>query len=586
MNGLGAVFGLLTRDERRSGLVLFGLMFLGMLLETLGIGMVVPTIALLLQGDALTQLPALAPLLARFRGASPLTLPVVGLVTLVAVYAVKTAYLVYLTWRQNKFGYDIQANLSLRLFATYLDQPYVFHLRRNSAQLIRNAITEVNQFTFNVFLPLLQLLSEGMVLAGIGMLLLFLEPLGTVLVAFGLGGVSWVFARMTQDQVRRWGASRQWHEGLRLQHLQQGLAGAKDVKVLGREAMFVEQYRVHNAASARMTELQVTLQAFPRLWLEFLGVLAIAVLVLVMLASGRTVVGIMPTLAVFAAAAFRMMPSVNRVLTSVQALRYGHSVITVLAAELALPATSPVPEGGAPALLFRQAIAIDAVDYMYDGAAEPALAGLSLVVNRGESIGIIGPSGSGKSTLVDVLLGLLTPKRGRVLVDGSDVHFSVRSWQDQIGYVPQTVYLTDDSLRRNVAFGLPDDGIDEAAVMRALRAAQLEEFVAALPEGLDALVGERGVRLSGGQRQRIGIARALYRDPPILVLDEATSALDTVTEQGVMAAVNALHGEKTVVIVAHRLSTVANCDRLYRLEQGCVVAEGPPSALLRLSQAV
>jgi ABC-type multidrug transport system fused ATPase/permease subunit len=207
----------------------------------------------------------------------------------------------------------------------------------------------------------------------------------------------------------------------------------------------------------------------------------------------------------------------------------------------------------------------------------PALDDLSLRIQKGESIGFIGPSGSGKSTLVDVVLGLLTPSPGQVLVDGDDIQKNLRAWQDQIGYVPQSIYLTDDTLRRNVAFGLPDGEIDDAAVKRAIRAAQLEDFVAGLPKDLETIVGERGVRLSGGQRQRIGIARALYHDPVVLVLDEATSALDTATERGVMEAVTALRGNKTILIVAHRLSTVANCDRLYRLEQGKIVAETAPS---------
>jgi ABC-type multidrug transport system fused ATPase/permease subunit len=222
-------------------------------------------------------------------------------------------------------------------------------------------------------------------------------------------------------------------------------------------------------------------------------------------------------------------------------------------------------------------IRLAGVSYAYPSAATRALDDLTLRIRKGESIGFVGPSGSGKSTLVDVVLGLLAPTAGQVLVDGENIQDNLRAWQDQIGYVPQSIYLTDDTLRRNVAFGLANEAIDDAAVRRAIRAAQLEEFVASLPDGLETLVGERGIRLSGGQRQRIGIARALYHDPAVLVLDEATSALDTATESGVMQAVTALHGSKTILIVAHRLSTVAHCDRLCRLEQGRIVAETAPS---------
>jgi ABC-type multidrug transport system fused ATPase/permease subunit len=220
------------------------------------------------------------------------------------------------------------------------------------------------------------------------------------------------------------------------------------------------------------------------------------------------------------------------------------------------------------------------VSYTYPAATTPSLTNADLRIRKGEIVGIVGPSGSGKSTLVDVFLGLLAPSAGEVTVDGRDIRQDLRAWQDHIGYVPQSIYLTDDTLRRNVAFGLPAAEIDDAAVMRALRAARLDEFVATLPRGLDTVVGERGVRLSGGQRQRIGVARALYHDPDVLVLDEATSALDTATEHGVLDAVEAMRGEKTIVIVAHRLSTVERCDRVYRLEQSRVVAEGSARSVL------
>jgi ABC-type multidrug transport system fused ATPase/permease subunit len=229
----------------------------------------------------------------------------------------------------------------------------------------------------------------------------------------------------------------------------------------------------------------------------------------------------------------------------------------------------------------RHTLELHRVSFTYPAAHAPSLTDLSLTVRRGESVGFVGASGAGKSTLVDIVLGLLASEAGEVWVDGKNIQTNLRNWQDQIGYVPQSIFLTDDTLRRNVAFGLANEQIDEAAVWRAIRAAQLDELVHTLPQGLDTVVGERGIRLSGGQRQRIGIARALYHDPGVLVLDEATSSLDTTTERGVIQAVNALRGDKTVLIVAHRLSTVEHCDRLYRLEQGKVIEEGTPSAMVK-----
>jgi len=574
------IWDLLTPAERRSAVVLLGLMFIGMVLETLGAGLMIPAIALLTQSDFARNYPALQPALHALGNPSEQSLVIGGMLALVGVYLIKTLFLTVLAWRQTRFTFGVQAQLSQRLFTVYLRQPYAFHLQRNSAQLIRNVLNEVSLFTGTGIQPGITLLAESLVLLGLCSLLLLVEPLGALIVVSVLGTAAWGFHRLTRGRIARWGEARQHHEGVRLQHLQQGLGGAKEVKLLGRETDFLEQFRLHNAQTARAWQLQTTLGQFPRLWLEMLAVSGLAILVISMLAQGRTLEVVLPTLGLFAAAAFRLLPSVNRVLGAVQSLRYVLPVFDILHTELRLT-TPEVDDTHRPVTLFRTALELSQITYTYRGAAEPTLKDISLAIQRGESVGFIGASGAGKSTLVDILLGLLTPDRGEVRVDGKDLQSNLRNWQDQIGYVPQSIFLTDDTLRRNVAFGLPNEQIDDAAVQRAIRAAQLEEFVASLPDGLETFVGERGIRLSGGQRQRIGIARALYHDPAVLVLDEATSSLDTATEHDVMQAVTALQGSKTVLIVAHRLSTVEHCDRLYRLEYGRVVAEGSLKPMLQ-----
>ena len=573
------VWSLLTPGQQRTALVLLFLMFIGMALETLGIGLVIPALALLTQRDFVSNYPALQPALQALGNPSQQNLVIGGMLILVGVYLIKALFLAFLVWRQTRFAFGVQVQLSQRLFTVYLRQPYTFHLQRNSAQLIRNVINEVGLFTFNGILPGMMLLTESLVLLGLCSLLLVVEPLGALIAVSVLGTAAWGFHRLTRGRIARWGEARQHHEGLRIQHLQQGLGGAKDVKLLGRETDFLEQYRVHNAQSARVGRLQATLQQLPRLWLELLAVSGLAILVISMLAQGRALEAVLPTLGLFAAAAFRLMPSVNRVLGAVQSLRYGLPVIDTLHEELKLAAPEPAAQNNNGVPAFQTEIRLTDIRYTYPSAATPALNGLSISIQKGEPVGFIGASGAGKSTLVDILLGLLTPDTGEVRVDDADIQAHLRNWQDQIGYVPQSIYLTDDTLRRNVAFGLPNEQIDDAAVQRAIQAAQLEEFVNSLPQGLETLVGERGIRLSGGQRQRVGIARALYHDPAVLVLDEATSSLDTATERGVMQAVRALHGTKTILIVAHRLSTVENCDRIYRLEQGRVVEAGVPATM-------
>lgn len=573
------IWALLLPAERHKAVVLMGMMIVGMLLEMTGVSLVIPTLALLTQRDIVSQHPALQPMFESLGNPSQQTLIMGGMLVLVGVYLVKNLFIGFLIWYQTRFAFGLQAQLSQRLFALYLRQPYTFHLQRNSAQLIRNTIGEVTIFTLHAITPMMLLFTEVFVLFGLGCLLLVVEPLAALVVASVMGFTGWLFHRITRRHVTRWGKERQYHEGLRLQHLQQGLGGAKDVKLLGRESEFLNQYGLHNAQSAHVGQLQQTLQQLPRLWLELLAVVGLAILVLTLLVQGRPLDIILPTLGLFVAAAFRLLPSVNRVIAAAQTLRYGLPVVDTLYTEFSQLAPPP-PDDSHAKVSFRDTLELKQVDYAYPGATEPVIKDVSFAIRRGESIGFIGTSGAGKSTLVDILLGLLTPNRGFVLVDGIDLQQHLRSWQNHIGYVPQAIFLTDDTLRRNVAFGLPDEQINEAAVQRAIRASQLDDFVSSLSEGLDTLVGERGVRLSGGQRQRIGIARALYHDPSVLVLDEATSSLDTDTERGVMEAVRALHGSKTIIIVAHRLSTVEDCDRLYRLEQGRIVAEGKPGALL------
>jgi ABC-type multidrug transport system fused ATPase/permease subunit len=569
----------MVASERRETVVLLGLMTLGMLLETLSVGLVIPALAFMTQSDIGASFPALSRWLPGFGAMSREQLVVYGLLALVLIYVVKGAFLAFLAWRKLRFVFGLQAQMSRRLFAGYMRQPYVFHLQRNSAELIRNALGEVHFLTQHGLIEALRFVAESLVVIGIIALLLYIEPVGAgvsiaTLLLFG-GGFYW----LTRKAMLRWGEARQHHERMRLQHLQEGLGGVKDVRLLGREDRFIDRYGEHADGFARVGRMQNTVQELPRLMLEVMAVGALAALVITLISRGNPLNSLLPTVGLFAAAAFRIMPSVNRIMTAIQVMRHALPVVTTLASELEALAPQEAPGSGSQIELKRE-LRVEDVNFSYPSTEAPALHDISLEIHAGESIGFVGGSGSGKSTLIDVILGLLAPQRGVIRVDGVDVRENLRSWQDHIGYVRQHIYLTDDSLRRNIAFGLRDADIDNQAVQRALRAAQLEDFVASLPQGLDTLVGERGVRLSGGQLQRIGIARALYHDPSVLVLDEATSALDTATEREVMSAVRALHGEKTVIIVAHRLTTVADCDRLYRLENGRIVQSGDPATLI------
>ncbi len=573
MNIFSKIKQIILPAEQRQMIVLCVFLLFGTVLEIMGVGLVIPAIASMTQPDLATSYPQLEPLLNFLGHPSQVQLIAFGMLTLIGFYLLKTLFLTLIVWKQNKFTYGLQASLSARLFRGYLQQSWAFHLRNNSAGLISNVTNEVNVFISMVLQPFVLLLTEGSVLLGIIVLLVLLEPLGTLVSISLFGGAIFAFQRTVRARTLRWGELRQRHDAFRVKNLHQGLGAVKDVKLLGREKDFIAQYGFHNEGSASVNKKQKIVSEVPRLWIELFAVMALGVLVFVMLFQNKPLDVFMPTLGLFAAAAFRIMPSLTRLLSGVQNFRYGLPVLERLPKEISAFQPTPIVSKKVFKPL-ETALALESIEYQYFGASTKALSQINLLIKRGMSVGFVGSSGAGKSTLVDVILGLLEPTAGQIKVDGVNIQTNLRAWQNQLGYVPQTIYLTDDTLRRNIAFGLPEEEIDDKSVLRAIKAAQLDEFLETLPEGLETSVGERGIRLSGGQRQRIGIARALYHDPAVLVLDEATSALDTATEKAVMEAVNALHGEKTLLIVAHRVSTVANCDWIYRMEKGKIVDEG------------
>ena len=495
LTALKKVWGLLTRKQRRTAIMLLGLMLVGMVLETLGVALVIPALALMSQSDLAEKYPMLLPWLNWFGNPSHEQLVIFGMLSLVGVYAIKALFLGLLVWRQVMFVYGVQADLSKKIFIGYLNQPYTFHLQRNSAQLIRNIINEVNVFTQTGLTYGMLLLTEVLVLFGISLLLLVVEPFGALVVVSTLGLAGWVFSRITRTYIHRWGEARQYHDGLRLQYIQEGLGGVKDVKLLGREKAFLEQYQVHNIGSASVSHRQATLQALPRLWLELLAITGLAILVIIMINQGKAMDALLPSIGLFAVAAFRLMPSVNRVLNAIQGIGFALPVINTLNNEVNL-INEPMSKQSSQPLIFKHNLTLDKVTFQYETSSRPSLQDISLSIAVGTSVGLIGSSGAGKSTMVDIILGLLKPVSGTVNIDGIDIQTCMRGWQNQIGYVPQSIFLTDDTLRRNIAFGLPHDQINDTAIWNAIHSAQLEQFVKDLPEGLDTMVGERGVRLS------------------------------------------------------------------------------------------
>jgi ATP-binding cassette, subfamily B, bacterial PglK len=552
---------ILTPADRRKAVQIFFGMIVGMGLETLSVGAIVPALSVLAKPGEAT-VPEFVRRLLPQGGEHFVAWLLIGLL---ALFTIKTLILVALLWQQVRFIADLRRHTACRLFENYLLQPWSFHLQRNSSQLIRNATMEIHAFVQGASAVMLAS-AEICVVAGIVLLLLYLEPVGAMAVIGFLAIATWLLQSALGKRAKRWGKLRQESEGRRLKAIQQSLSGVREVKTFGREADFLDLFRRADYQACHAQRMQAFAFQLPRLWYEYLAVVGITLLCLIFWVQGMSPADLIPRLAVFGVAAFRLMPSLNRIMGSLQSIRFMAPAISVLDEELSRPC--PPIASQTSRLPFHHNIAFDHVTFNYPDTQHPAIQDVAFTINRGDSVGIIGESGAGKSTLVDLLLGLLEQQSGAIAVDGRDIREDMRGWQNNIGYVPQTIYLIDDTIRANVAFGVPADQIDAAALDRALKAAQLTEFIDELPDGIDTVVGERGIRLSGGQRQRIGIARALYWNPPVLVLDEATSALDTATEAGVMAAVAMLHGEKTLIIITHRLSTISGCDYIFQLDQG------------------
>jgi len=479
-----------------------------------------------------------------------------------------------------RVAHNAGARLSNRLVAGYLSWPYALHLRRNSAELIRNGHQAINELVATVFLPLIKVAAETFLTIGMLTVLMFIAPAATFLAAGIIGGAAMILLFIVQPKLKRIGRTAHQTSQGTLKSLQQALHGLRDIKMLGRERYFGKDYATHRLAFARARYLRATITALPSVIMELALFGFILLSFGLAITSGTGSSQVLSTLGLFAYAGLRLQPSLQKIISGINDLKFSTAPLADIYADMVTSESLPPRERGSNRLPFTDELRLTGVTYTYEGAHQPALRDLDLVVRPGEQIGICGPTGGGKTTLVDLMTGLLEPTSGAITVDGVKMSGHIRSWQRNLGVVPQMVFLLDDTLRRNIALGLRDDQIDEEALNRAVDLAQLREFVSSLPEGLETTVGERGVRVSGGQRQRVAIARALYQDPSVLVFDEGTSALDNATEAEIMTSIERLRGDHTIVLIAHRLSTVANSDRVFFVEEGRITGEGSYDELI------
>ena len=568
----------LSKKERQSLFGVFALLLLGSFLELVSVGLMLPVLEAV-SGDS-SSFTLL--FFSVDNSLSKETVILFAFGSLFIIYLLKNTFLVLSTWLQRGLFARITTRLSSKMLDVYLQQKYMFHLNHNSSKLIRNT-QDVSSFTGSGIEPMIAIFSDGLTAIVLFGLLMVIEPLGTTVTIVIMLIAFKVLQYFSDRKLQNWGLQRQIEKGAIIEVIQQSLGSVKELQVLGRTNWFSEEHAERQRFDAWLQRRIKTYQSIPRLWLEVVAVCGLFVLVATMVSVGKETESIIPTLGIFVVTAFRVLPSVNKLVSGMQTLKVSRSTIETIHRDIGLPVDQNRCDVDVN-FLFKSLVARQ-MSFKYSQTDHPVLIGINVEILSGEAVGFVGQSGSGKSTLIDIMLGLLEPQNGSILINGQTIENVKQSWQKQIGYIPQTIFLMDDSLRRNIAIGIADKEIDEVAISEALKSAQLEDFVASLPEGLDTVVGERGVRLSGGQRQRIGIARALYHRPSVLVLDEATSSLDTETEHEVMKAVQALQGDKTVIIVAHRLSTVEYCDRLYRLDAGRIVDAGTFDEVMNRSQS-
>jgi ATP-binding cassette, subfamily B, bacterial PglK len=491
-------------------------------------------------------------------------------------FVVRAATLVAQGYAQYRLAENAGARLASRLLDGYLAMPYTFHLQRNSAELIRNAYETVQQFVREALLPAVKLLGHSLITLGLIAVLLYTSPLATLVAIAVLGPFTWILLRVIHPRVKQLGYTAQELAKTSLQTLEESITGWRDIRILGRERFFVEQFEEDRRRLARAKYLRSTAKDVPRVALETGLVLFILAFLGVSAIVRDGALEALPVLGLFGYVAVRLQPSLNEIMVALNSLKFVGPGIDLIHRDLQLfSATSAPPAGEPRPLQLRSELRLDGISARYPGAHREALRDINVRIRAGEFIGVVGPTGGGKTTLVELMLGLLEPATGRVLVDGVDLSRNTGAWHASLGVVHQVVFLADTTLRRNIALGVQDEEIDDALVAETVTLAQLDRFVLSLPDGLDTMIGQRGVRLSGGQRQRLAIARALYRRPSVLVLDEGTSALDNNTEADLMAALEPLRGERTIIAVAHRLSTVAACDRVVLVDNGRLVDVAP-----------
>lgn len=568
MGNLIKLFRIFSKPDKRKFILITVLMLFGAIAETLSIGLIVPFIGIIADPKTILSNDTLNNIFVTVTDSNIQKFVILCSITLLFLYILKNSFLVFFNFFQSKEIFRQQAVLSYRLLNSYMYKDYSFHLKKNSSELLRNVNTEVSQLISGVILPGLLVCSEGLIALSILGLILFIEPVVTVFVIVFLGVSSGLFMLFFKKKIDEAGIQQKRSGELVFKSISQSLHGIKIIKAMGKESFFSEEYKKHVFDFVKFVSYNSALGQMPRIYLESLMVIGILFITIIVIFQGRDIKVLTPLLALFGVSAIRIMPSLNRIVVAITSIRYYSPSIDVVYSDLGVTNEQYRHASSSQPIGYKDCIELVNVSYKYPDSELYTLHDISLKVPIGSSVAFIGSSGAGKTTLVDVILGLLKITEGELRIDGISIYENISAWQRHIGYVPQVTYLIDDTIRNNIAFGVDPALIDDDKVWEALEYAQLKDFIMQTPEGINTIVGEFGVRLSGGQRQRLGIARALYNEPEILILDEATSAVDNETEKEIMSSIEKIKGERTIIIITHRINTIQNCDYIFEIKDG------------------
>ncbi len=570
---------LLDKKQKRSMIGIILMMLVGGVLESLGVTMLVPIITVVIDPVKVEENEYLSAVYHGLNLQNTTQFAVVMLLAFVGVIVIKNVYLFWQQKAQLKFVYTNQFATSRRMMINFMQRPYEYYLNADTSVIQRNITSDVNNM-YGLILSCLQLCSECIVFACLVAVLLAIDAQMIICVAILMVVLLLIIKKVLKPIMVKAGQDNQdYYSGL-YKWIEQSVMGIKEIKIANKENYFINEYAKCGAGYVSSVQKYNIFNATPRLLIETVCIAGMIGYFIVIILQGAEVTELLPQLSALAMAAMRLLPSVNRINNYQTSISYFEPFFMGVSDNLqeeihddqvSYDAERYLHKKEVEKLEIKKEIKLEDITYKYPNTDTLIFNHADMEIPIGNAVGIVGTSGAGKTTIVDILLGLLEIESGRILADGVEVRDHYESWLKNIGYIPQTIFMIDSSIRKNVAFGYPDEEIDDDKVWRALKEAQLDEFVKGLPDGLDTSIGERGIRISGGQRQRIGIARALFEDPEVLVLDEATSALDNETEAAIMDSINRLHGKKTLIIIAHRLQTIEKCDMVYRVENGSIV---------------